>query len=81
MKKEVIIRAWKNPAFRASLSVEERVALPESPSGQPMTELDEFELREASGGRFQETARFICTRAGMCLPDTLDPNDPYNLGW
>jgi mersacidin/lichenicidin family type 2 lantibiotic len=60
MNKELIIRAWKDPAFRASLSSEERAALPESPSGQPMTELDDSELRNVSGGIPPETAAIIC---------------------
>ena len=51
MKKEMIIRAWKDPTFRASLSAEERAALPDSPSGRSMMELDEAELLEANGGR------------------------------
>jgi mersacidin/lichenicidin family type 2 lantibiotic len=50
MKKELIIRAWKDPEFRASLTAEERAALPESPSGRSMTELDEAELLGAVGG-------------------------------
>jgi mersacidin/lichenicidin family type 2 lantibiotic len=51
MKKELIIRAWKDPAFRASPSAEERAALPESPSGKALTELDESELTAIIGGR------------------------------
>ena len=51
MKAETIIRAWKDPAFRASLTSEERAALPESPSGRPVTELEEGELADAVGGR------------------------------
>ncbi|HEX8436541.1 mersacidin/lichenicidin family type 2 lantibiotic [Archangium sp.] len=51
MKKEMIIRAWKDPAFRASLTREERATLPESPSGRSMTELDESELLGIIGGR------------------------------
>ncbi|QRN93726.1 mersacidin/lichenicidin family type 2 lantibiotic [Archangium violaceum] len=54
MKKELIIRAWKDPAFRASLSAEERATLPESPSGKAMTELDEGELLAIIGGRSAE---------------------------
>ncbi|WP_257459124.1 mersacidin/lichenicidin family type 2 lantibiotic [Archangium lipolyticum] len=50
MKKELIIRAWKDPVFRASLSAEERAAFPESPSGRAMTELDEAELGGIAGG-------------------------------
>ncbi|MFY0528128.1 mersacidin/lichenicidin family type 2 lantibiotic [Archangium gephyra] len=50
MRAETIIRAWKDPAFRASLSPEERAALPELPSGKPVTELGEDELSDAVGG-------------------------------
>ena len=54
MKKEMIVRAWKDPAYRASLSDEERASLPESPSGRAMTELDEGELLGISGGKKPE---------------------------
>ncbi|MCY1077218.1 mersacidin/lichenicidin family type 2 lantibiotic [Archangium lansingense] len=50
MKKESIVRAWKDPAFRASLSAEERASLPESPSGKALTELDEGALTGIIGG-------------------------------
>jgi mersacidin/lichenicidin family type 2 lantibiotic len=50
VKKELIVRAWKDPAFRANLSPEERAALPESPSGRSLTELDESELGRIIGG-------------------------------
>ncbi|MBN1207223.1 MAG: mersacidin/lichenicidin family type 2 lantibiotic [Myxococcaceae bacterium] len=50
MKRETIIRAWKDPEFRASLSTEERSALPECPAGTAFTELDESELADAVGG-------------------------------
>jgi mersacidin/lichenicidin family type 2 lantibiotic len=53
MKKEMIVRAWKDPKFRASLTSEERAALPESPSGRSMMELDEAELLGIVGGRPQ----------------------------
>ncbi|PTL76298.1 mersacidin/lichenicidin family type 2 lantibiotic [Vitiosangium sp. GDMCC 1.1324] len=51
MKKEMIIRAWKDPSFRASLSDEERATIPESPSGRALTELDEGELNAIVGGK------------------------------
>ncbi|MFY0569018.1 mersacidin/lichenicidin family type 2 lantibiotic [Archangium lansingense] len=50
MKKETIVRAWKDPTYRASLTAEQRTALPESPSGKPMTELNESDLGHAIGG-------------------------------
>jgi mersacidin/lichenicidin family type 2 lantibiotic len=54
LKKEMIVRAWKDPAYRASLTDEERASLPESPSGRAMTELDEGDLLDVSGGRKPE---------------------------
>jgi len=49
--KDMIIRAWKDPEYRTSLSAEERAALPESPAGQSVAELGEAELGVAVGGR------------------------------
>ncbi|MFL5343309.1 MAG: mersacidin/lichenicidin family type 2 lantibiotic [Hyalangium sp.] len=50
MNRETIVRAWKDPEFRASLTLEQRQALPESPSGRPLTELDEGDLSDVVGG-------------------------------
>jgi mersacidin/lichenicidin family type 2 lantibiotic len=50
MRKETIIRAWREPEFRESLTAEERAALPECPAGQSITELEEGELATAVGG-------------------------------
>jgi mersacidin/lichenicidin family type 2 lantibiotic len=47
---EIIIRAWKDPEFRASLSPAQRQALPECPSGRPLSELDEEDLVDVVGG-------------------------------
>lgn len=51
MDTDLIVRAWKDPEFRARLSPEQRAALPDSPSGKPVTELDEDALRDIIGGR------------------------------
>ncbi len=51
MDTDLIVRAWKDPEFRARLSPEQRAALPDSPSGKPVTELDEESLRDIIGGR------------------------------
>jgi mersacidin/lichenicidin family type 2 lantibiotic len=51
MDTHLIIRAWKDPEFRARLSAEQRASLPDSPSGKPMTELEDAELQEITGGR------------------------------
>lgn len=48
MSKEKIIRAWKDQAFRESLSAEERAALPASPAGP--VELSEEQLAGVLGG-------------------------------
>lgn len=50
MNKESIVRAWRSPEYRASLSPEQRAELPESPCGTPLTELGETELTEIMGG-------------------------------
>ena len=39
MNNTMIVQAWKSPEYRASLSNEQRTALPENPSGRPLTEL------------------------------------------
>ncbi|WNG52043.1 mersacidin/lichenicidin family type 2 lantibiotic [Archangium minus] len=72
MKKERIIRAWKDAAFRASLTLEERAELPENPSGEALAELDEDGLRQALGGHWRdvETAYHPCTLPAVaCGPD------------
>lgn len=50
MMKDLIVRAWKDPEFRAQLSPEERAALPECPAGKPLTDLDEGSLAAVVGG-------------------------------
>jgi mersacidin/lichenicidin family type 2 lantibiotic len=61
MKKEMIIRAWKDPVYRASLSEEQRSQLPENPPGRSITEIDEEHLFLAAGGRPPPmTSKFFC---------------------
>ncbi len=50
MNPETIIRAWKDPDFRARLTSEQLHTLPENPSGRPMTELGDEDLSEVVGG-------------------------------
>ncbi len=50
MDTATIIRAWKDPRFRASLTQEQREALPESPCGKSMEELSEEDLGGITGG-------------------------------
>lgn len=61
MNTETIVRAWKDPAFRASLAPEQRAALPDNPSGSPLTDLEESELGDVVGGRpFPVTDPALC---------------------
>ncbi len=50
MNPETIIRAWKDPEFRACLTSEQLHTLPENPSGRPMTELGDEDLTDVVGG-------------------------------
>jgi mersacidin/lichenicidin family type 2 lantibiotic len=50
MNSAMIVQAWKDPAYRASLLPELRAALPENPSGRPLTELEDPELEDVTGG-------------------------------
>lgn len=61
-----IIQAWKNPAYRKSLSPEERAALPENPAGS--VELSDADLTGIAGGRpidlpssLMCPSRYVCT--------------------
>lgn len=47
MNKSDVIRAWKDPLFRATLTDGERALLPDHPAG--LVELPEAELKAASG--------------------------------
>lgn len=75
MNAETIIRAWKDPQFRESLSPAQRQALPECPSGRPLTELDEGDLVDVVGGALIirptppiHVSRFyLCTTRGSAI--------------
>ena len=59
-----IVRAWKNPIYRASLGAEELSALPANPAG--VTDLTDEQLRSASG-----LAGIIVTTFRTCTEYTL----------
>ncbi len=65
MTEDMIIRAWKDPKYRASLSPQEQAQLPEPPSGKPLRELDEEELGIVDGGRMAEGG-CTCTCCSCC---------------
>ena len=53
MSKQNIIRAWKDQAYRRSLSAAERAALPANPAGRvDLDELTAAELAEIAGGYY-----------------------------
>jgi mersacidin/lichenicidin family type 2 lantibiotic len=54
MNKNDVIRAWKDPAYRATLSAEEQAALPHHPAG--LTELSDEQLVTMGGATVATTA-------------------------
>ena len=74
MTKDMIIRAWKDPAFRATLSPEQLAAMPANPAGLSAGEMNEAELSEVVGGVYQDVAvsyanscGYICTWTTECV--------------
>ena len=71
MANQQVIRAWKDPAYRNSLSEAERAALPANPAGS--VELSDAELGNVAGGNiplntFYNFCTFFCTIRG-CITD------------
>ena len=70
-----IVRAWKDEAYRRSLSEAERMSLPENPAG--MIDLSDSELNGVAGGTDEELlvlrTEHIIT-LGCCGGLTTDPN-------
>jgi mersacidin/lichenicidin family type 2 lantibiotic len=56
MLRDKIIRAWKDPEYRQSLSEEEREHLPENPAGA--IELTDEELDLAAGGSWRQSRSY-----------------------
>jgi mersacidin/lichenicidin family type 2 lantibiotic len=77
MNKTDVIRAWKDPLYRATLSAEQQAALPHHPAG--LTELSDDQLRTSGAGEVVTTApnctnyTFINLRA-CCPPITTAIN-------
>ena len=59
-----VVRAWKDPAYRATLSSEQLARIPASPVG--MSELDSNVLGEVGGGEKPYTKGFRCTKGNVC---------------
>ena len=69
MNTELIVRAWKDPEFRASLSTEQRAAIPECPSGASITEMSVVDQGDAVGASRDASSTFPdCTfvNTGAC---------------
>lgn len=66
MKKETMIRAWRDEEFRASLSAAELSELPEHPAG--LLDVDDDLLRSVSAGGGRSTPAFSCMPPGQICP-------------
>jgi mersacidin/lichenicidin family type 2 lantibiotic len=85
MNKNDVIRAWKDPAYRATLSEEERASLPLNPAG--LADLSDDQLRIASGAVTPVTTAPTCTNytflnwRSCCPPLTTAPTcTEYTFG-
>ena len=66
MVREKIIRAWKDPEYRVSLSEEELNTLPENPAGA--IELTDEELDTAVGGSWHRSHSVSRSRSNSRVP-------------
>ena len=55
LSKEEIVRAWKDKAYRLSLTPEQRAKLPKHPAG--LIELTDKDLEQAAGAGMARTLR------------------------
>jgi mersacidin/lichenicidin family type 2 lantibiotic len=58
MSKSNIIRAWKDPAYRNSLSQAERAAMPANPAGA--IEISDADLGKVAGGAINQSQVGVC---------------------
>ena len=69
MNKADVIRAWKDPFYRASLSAEQRALLPDHPAS--LVELDDEQLRSAYGSALttaQQCTELTFNNFRACCP-------------
>ncbi len=69
-----VIRAWKDAAYRASLSAEAQVMLPANPAGE--FELSEVDLQAVSGGNGSGGSQTILNSlatAASCIQSDAAP--------
>ena len=76
------IRAWKDASFRATLTDAQRSALPASPVGTTLTELDADQLRGIAGGQEPGGCGLICTVTYDCAGSYLEKKacDIWHVG-
>jgi mersacidin/lichenicidin family type 2 lantibiotic len=65
MSQQNVIRAWKDPEYRASLSDAQRAMLPENPAG--MVELEPAELNRVEGGADAFAASRVALKTYVCV--------------
>jgi mersacidin/lichenicidin family type 2 lantibiotic len=65
-KEEKIVRAWKDPEFRAALGPDEKKDVPENPAGD--SEKADEDLEKVSGGSIFPigSGGYICTLTTEC---------------
>ena len=79
MSKSNVIRAWKDPAYRNSLSMAEQAGLPANPAGG--IEISDAELGKTAGGRKPLRTEYgpCPTQAGCTVSCTYRrPVRPYS---
>jgi mersacidin/lichenicidin family type 2 lantibiotic len=66
MTPQKIVRSWKDPVYRSTLTDVERASLPAHPAGS--LELSDDDLRQAAGGILTYFCTRLCTRfsCGYC---------------
>jgi mersacidin/lichenicidin family type 2 lantibiotic len=72
MSNNKVIRAWKDPMFRNSLSHEERASLPENPAG--VIELTDAQLEAAGAAKPTAICTYVCS-----IGCTWGPSCPSSL--
>lgn len=64
-----VIRAWKDPEYRASLTAEQIAGIPENPAGEALSDMEAAIIK---GGQVQPSepggsGGLICTVSGECM--------------
>ena len=79
MDTHAIVRAWRDPEYRASLGEREQHLLPAHPSG--LIELQESEL-DAVAGAAHNSSKSQCTPVGVCrTKDSICNSGICTIAW